>query len=143
MNNVVPFRPREQEPEPGPTTPVSSTDRLLIMLNATQERGMTWRDVAAVFEMGHGSASGLLSRAHKAKLIVRLAEEREGSRIYVTPDWVMDRTTEAAQQSSDNRLLGDMAAMLSRIPAKCRHQEWRMNCRSCEIRALLIRYADR
>jgi hypothetical protein len=143
MTNIIPFRRREPAPLPPAPSVVSSTDRLLIMLNATRERGMTWRDVAAVTETNHGSASGLLSRLHKAGLIARLAEEREGSKVYVAPHWVLGRETEKPSKSADNLLMDDMAAMLRSIPAKCRHQFWHPRCRSCEIRNLLRRYDNR
>lgn len=145
-DNVIPLR-RVQQEQPAesaePPSVVTSSDRLLIMLNATQERGMTWRDVAAVTETSHGSASGLLSRLHKRGAIRRLSDEREGCKVYVTPNWVLGRTTEAPTRSSDNRLLDDMAALLRAVPTRCKHIEWRPNCRSCEVRSLLIRYDGR
>lgn len=104
---------------------------------------MTWKDVAAVTETNHGSASGLLSRMHRAGLVSRLAEEREDCKVYVAPQWVMGRETERPSRSADNQLLYDMADMLRKIPAKCRHDFWHPRCRSCEVRLLLKRFDDR
>lgn len=141
MTNVIPLR-RNEEPVIPPQV-VSAADRVLIILNATQARGMTWREVAAATDGNHGSVSGLLSRLHRVKAIARLSEERDGCRVYVGLPWVLGRTTEAPSRSSDNRLLDDMAVMLRSISTRCRHIEWNANCRSCEIRSLLIRYDDR
>jgi hypothetical protein len=142
MNNVIQFPDRPNNPEP-PEHPVRVADRTIIMLNAVQERGMTWRDVAKVNSMNHGQASGLLSRLHQRNLIARLSEVREGCKVYVALEWVQDRPTERPTHSGDNTLLADMAAMLRTIPTRCLHIEWHHKCRSCEIRSLLYRYDER
>jgi len=113
------------------------------MLNATRERGMTWRDVSAVFETNHGSASGLLSRLHRAGQIIRLSEEREGSHVYVMPEWVLGRNTERSRRTTNNLLMDDMAAVLRTVPTRCKHEFWTNHCRSCEIRLVLSRYDSR
>lgn len=57
--------------------------------------GATWSDIAAALNVHHGSASGVLSVLHKTGRIMRLTETRDRCKIYVLPDYVNGRETEA------------------------------------------------
>lgn len=143
-DNVIQFRGRGTPPvEPPPPPPrVDLRQRILSMVTAAREEGVTWRDVQ-VGGGEHGSISAALSTMHKAELLTRLADEREGCKVYVLPELVGDRETERPSKSATISLLDDMAGMLREIPARCKHQFWHINCRSCEIRLLLDRYDSR
>lgn len=138
--NVVQLRPHA---DIVPITQPGLTDITLALLRNNQGQGVTWREVAAVSGSGHGSASGVLSRLHKAGTVSRLSERRGRCYIYVLPEWVEERGTTRPSGSAHMALLDDMAAMLREVPAKCRHEFWRPRCRSCEIRLLLNRYDNR
>lgn len=68
-------------------------------LRQKQEFGATWKEIAELLKVHHGTASGALSVLHKAGLIERLKETREKSKIYVLPDFVMFRETEAPKKT--------------------------------------------
>jgi hypothetical protein len=55
--------------------------------------GATWREVAAVFRLHHGEASGPLSTAHKDGDLAKLTEKRERCGVYVHPKYVNGRDT--------------------------------------------------
>lgn len=55
--------------------------------------GVTWVDVAEQQSIHHGSASGLLSVLHKERRIERLTLKRNGSSVYVLPEYVEGRET--------------------------------------------------
>lgn len=61
---------------------------------ATGADGMTWRELAALLDLHHGQASGVLSVLHKTGRIARLAEARKRCKVYVHPVWIDGRTTE-------------------------------------------------
>lgn len=51
-------------------------------------RGVTCAETERDLKLGHGSASGALTRLHRSGHIVRLQREREGQQIYKRPDFV-------------------------------------------------------
>lgn len=64
----------------------------LELLTRRAEAGATWREVAAERGgMGHGSASRILSDAHRHGTVVRLSERRDGCAVYVLPEHARDR----------------------------------------------------
>lgn len=67
-------------------------------LQSAGERGMTWRDYAALTGAHHGSASGMLSRLHRTGLAARLAEKRGTDSVYVHPEFAGDRATIAPKR---------------------------------------------
>lgn len=78
-------------------------------------RGATWQEVALAIGLHHGAASGALSVLHKTGHIARLAETRTRCKVYVLPQYVLDRPTEPHGRTSANGLLDDMATMLRRL----------------------------
>lgn len=56
--------------------------------------GRTWRELAAVTGLHHGSASSSLSILHKEGKIARLTETRDRCKVYVHLDYVEGRPTE-------------------------------------------------
>lgn len=53
--------------------------------------GATCEEVENFFEIGHGAASGALTRLHRGEYVERLAETRGGQEVYVLPSEVRDR----------------------------------------------------
>jgi hypothetical protein len=69
--------------------------RTLRLVQAAGLGGVTWREVADVTGLHHGQVSGALTNLHHAGHIVRLADRRGRCKVYVHPDYVGGRTTEA------------------------------------------------
>jgi hypothetical protein len=57
--------------------------------------GLTVKTLREITGWHHGQASATLSNLHKAGSICRLAQTRDKCKVYVTPDWTLDRPTEA------------------------------------------------
>lgn len=72
---------------------------IMDFLRDKQEFGATWKEIAELLGVHHGTASGALSVLHKVGLIERLKETREKSKIYVLPEFVMFRETEAPKKA--------------------------------------------
>lgn len=53
--------------------------------------GLTCAEVERILRIGHGAASGALTRLHRAGRIVRLVERRDGQQIYLTPDRLVEQ----------------------------------------------------
>lgn len=70
----------------------------LDLLQKSGTEGLTWHELDELTDWGHGSASGVLSVLHGAGLIQRLTEIRGGSKVYVTPPYVLGRDTETKKQ---------------------------------------------
>lgn len=73
---------------------IQRQSKTLAAVFATGADGMTWRELAALFDLHHGQASGVLSVLHKTGRIARLAETRNRCKVYVHPVWIDGRTTE-------------------------------------------------
>lgn len=63
-------------------------------LNDAGWDGLTWRELAAIINAHHGTASGVLSVLHKEGLINRLTERRDRCKVYVLPSHTHWRSTE-------------------------------------------------
>lgn len=75
----------------------TTADRQRRTMNALVDAvhyGRTWRELAAVTGLHHGSASSSLSILHKEGKIARLAETRDRCKVYVHLDFVEGRPTE-------------------------------------------------
>ena len=70
----------------------SATARQLIKDRGT--KGVTAKELSAILQIHHGWASSILSNHHKAGIFARLAEKRDGYKIYVLPEFVDGRETE-------------------------------------------------
>ena len=66
--------------------------------------GVTVRQLREWTGWHHGTASGVLSVLHRSRVIVRLAEVRDGCKVYVLPVYVDGRPTE-----SPGRTVGALA----------------------------------
>lgn len=82
-------------------------DHIVHYVTMRGSQGATWREVAAVFRLHHGEASGPLSTAHKNGDLVRLTVKRERCGVYVHPKYVNGRdtvghgSTRRSQQAQD------------------------------------------
>ena len=56
--------------------------------------GSTWKELADAIGLHHGSASGVLSVLHLTERIARLKETRNRCKVYVLPEFVVDRKVE-------------------------------------------------
>lgn len=68
---------------------------ILGMLADRKSFGVTWREYNERYGSDHGSISGALSNLHKAEMICRLKEIRNDMKVYVLPQYVNGRETEA------------------------------------------------
>jgi hypothetical protein len=57
--------------------------------------GLTWKELAEATGWHHGQASATFSNLHKAGKIARLADVRDRCKVYVMPEFALDRPTEA------------------------------------------------
>ena len=67
---------------------------VLSELLCSGKRGMTWRELDQYFSH-HGVTTNLLSVLHKAGAIQRLSERRDRCLVYVLPEFVYGRETQA------------------------------------------------
>lgn len=136
-DNVIEFRRRDGGE---PTAPVNRARIVLAQVDLSGAQGMTWKDVAEALSIHHGAASGLLSRLHKQGKIWRLAETRDGCKVYVTTNYVLGREVEHRRRRRG--LVDDMAEALRKYQKECGHPAYAPHptCRACEVRVLLIRY---
>ena len=58
-------------------------NRIYDMVSGMAHRGVTAREVERALKVGHGSASGGLTRLHRAGYIVRLTQRRDNQQVYV------------------------------------------------------------
>lgn len=69
---------------------------VLRLIDAATHRGLTVAEIReAIPANHHGTLSGVLSVLHADMKIARLAEKREGCKIYVHPDYLDGRAAEA------------------------------------------------
>lgn len=78
----------------------SRQTQVIVHLANRAEQGLTWKELASLTGMHHGTASGVLSVLHKVGAIARLTERRSRCKVYVLPAWIMGRPTEAHGRSS-------------------------------------------
>lgn len=65
----------------------------LLLLGARQDAGVTWKELARIERMHHGSASRVLSDLHRGGEAARLDEKRDGCSVYVLHAHIRDRET--------------------------------------------------
>jgi DNA-binding transcriptional ArsR family regulator len=68
--------------------------RVMQDLDTHSEYGATWKELADLLGLHHGTVSGALSVLHKTGYISRLKDKRNGCKIYVLPNFVNGRTVE-------------------------------------------------
>lgn len=64
---------------------------VLALLQAAGREGMTVHELEIALVLGHGAASGALTRLHRAGYILRLTERRGDQEIYVLPNMTFER----------------------------------------------------
>lgn len=70
--------------------------RVVALIDRTGHTGLTIAELRErLSEHHHGTLSGVLSILHRDNQIARLAEKREGCKIYVHPDFLDGRSAEA------------------------------------------------
>lgn len=74
----------------------TKSQETIALLKRRKSKGITAKelDYMASWQPNHGATSGLLSRLHQIGEVVRLAETREGFKVYVLPDFQKDRPVE-------------------------------------------------
>ena len=72
--------------------------------------GITWRELSDQTGWHHGTASGALSVLHKGRLIARLTERRDRSRIYVMPEFILGREISDYTPNVSARILQEVLA---------------------------------
>lgn len=81
--------------QPTPPARRRVQDRVHEMVRYWQQVGVTQAEVSLRLGLGHGSASGALTRLHRADKIARLATKRDGQYVYVLPEHVHGRPLSA------------------------------------------------
>jgi DNA-binding MarR family transcriptional regulator len=66
----------------------------LSIIESNYEYGVTWKELATLMNLHHGSASGVLSVLHKTGHIARLTDTRHGCKVYVAMSSINGRATE-------------------------------------------------
>lgn len=69
-----------------PASQMRVTPRLqqvLLVVSDSEDRGCTWKQVAAELGLHHGQSSGALSNLHRMGLVFQLRETRDGCHPYV------------------------------------------------------------
>lgn len=101
----------------------SIVEQAYAVVASTGTRGATYKEVLASGDfdgVGHGSASGALSRLHREGNLLRLKEKREKCAVYVQPAFLEGREHEPhrpiAQETRESMEEGPWA-MLARITA--------------------------
>lgn len=74
--------------------------------------GLTWKELADLANMHHGSASSVLSVLHKAGRIDRLAEVRNKCKVYVLPTFTGGRAIESHGRTAATGLLKEAIDVL-------------------------------
>lgn len=120
---------------------------VLALASSAAARGITVSEVRTRLDLHHGQASAALSNLHKAGYLARLVTVRERCKVYVLPEHVSGRQTEAHASTSTTQLLLDMAGEL-RSFAPCMFHlavdaERNPGCRGCRVTILLNRYDNR
>jgi hypothetical protein len=79
-----------------PTTTITNAFKALTTTLVAKGglNGLTAKELCALANVHHGTASGSLSFLHKDGEIFRLAEKRNGYKLYVTRNNVIGRVTE-------------------------------------------------
>lgn len=78
------------------------------VLSSRGSHGVTWNELGQSLGLHHGSASGVLSTLHKAGVIARLSENRNGCQVYVLPQFILGRPTAPYKPNVSARLLADI-----------------------------------
>lgn len=116
---------------------------VLWLLRNTAE-GLTWRELSTQTGWHHGQSSGVLTGLHKGGKIARLAETRNRCHIYVALEHVGERSVEVAGFTSTNKLLSQMADLLTRLDPGCKHGPFpQSGCLSCQVGDALRHYEGR
>jgi hypothetical protein len=66
---------------------LNNQQKALYILKKAMLHGMTWKELADLIGIHHGTASGVLSVLHKSGAIVRTVKVRNGCKVYVHQDY--------------------------------------------------------
>jgi hypothetical protein len=104
--------------------------------------GMTVRELRSVTGWHHGQASSVLTLLHKAGAIARLSATRDRCKVYVHPDSVLGRETEAvASRTARGRdFYPRRGDQIEAWLKQCRDQHANMDATWFAIDALLDQY---
>lgn len=84
--------------------------------------GATSTEAAQRTRLTHGATSAALTRLHRAGHLARLTERRNGSTVYVIPDWTAGRPVAPASTPRTRRLTPQQALVAARATA-CHHHQ--------------------
>ena len=65
----------------------NNQQKALTILKAANLHGMTWKELASLIGVHHGTASGVLSVLHQSGAIVRAVKIRNGCKVYIHQDY--------------------------------------------------------
>lgn len=115
---------------------------VLRALDRAGERGLTWRELADLLSLHHGQASGSLSNLHTTGRIARLEARRNRCKIYVLPEHVAGRVTEAAGQAFTSKTLAEAIKILDALGPCTFHRYPEPDCLTCRARAFVIQHKE-
>lgn len=106
------------------------------------ERGLTVQQLRRFTGWHHGSVSSALTNLHKAGAIQRLSEVRDRCKVYVAPEYVRGRETEApaAQRGRIREFYPRRGDKVEQWLKDCRDQHPSMDASWFAIDALLDQY---
>lgn len=96
----------------------------------TRNVGLTWRELADMTGWHHGQASGVLSVLHKNRRIARLLEKRDRCRVYVLPEYVAGRITDAQGRKPKRTYEQGLRDAMEVIYGDCHHTKY-VGCQPC------------
>ena len=121
--------------------------QVLTLLDAHGTEGATWYEVASALSIHHGAASAVLSNLHMRGAIARLAESRQGSKVYVALQHINERAVERHGRTASSTLTAEFAELVKQqVPLGCqvhRAADPHPDCWSCRASNLLAIYERR
>lgn len=91
--------------------------RTVALLHQAGPGGLTWAELGEATGWHHGTASGALSALHRAGMVVRLVEQRNGSHVYVHPLHQGDRPADKPRPVAGTRAALDVLAAVDGLLA--------------------------
>ena len=108
----------------------STQNQTLGHIYLERERGMTWKEIADITGWHHGTVSGALSVLHKTGRIARLTEKRGQCRVYVCPEYVNGRVTDAQGRKPKRTYEQGLRDAVEAVYGDCHHTKYE-GCQPC------------
>jgi hypothetical protein len=100
------------------------------VLRTRGSHGITWKELADKTGWHHGTASGALSVLHKDGKIARLTMKRDKCRVYVLPEHVYGRETDAQGRKPKRTYEQGLRDAMEVIYGDCHHTKY-VGCQPC------------